>query len=146
MVSLNMPSAVQTPMVFSEPLAATRREATNTNRRVHALPAFCVNGVRYAGRSAAHRRSSSAATAGRTARRSVGARLQPAPEAACGRALAYDPSRMRAKIQCGLRATTQPRNSARHRECKTPVACNRTVDQLGELFEAHLSIVANMFR
>jgi len=29
------------------------------------------------------------------------------------------------------------------RECKTPVACNRMVDQSGE--QAHLSIVASMF-
>jgi len=137
-VSLNVTRAVQTPDVMVEPFATMEGEATVTiHSRVHALPAFCVNGVRRPRGHKANRRSSRTASAGRTARRSVGARLQPVPEVTSSCALAYDPSRMRTKIQNGLRASRQPGNSAHHRECKTPVNCNCMMDQSGELYETH---------
>jgi len=146
MVSFNVPSAFQTPVVLVELLATMKGEATASNHsQVHSLPAFCINGVRRPRRHTANRHRSSTASAGRTARRSMGARLQLVPEVTCRPALAYDPSRMRTKIQHGLRASTQPGNLARHGECKTPVACNRMVDQSGELFEAHIRLVSNMF-
>jgi len=150
-VSFSVPNVVPTSVNLLEPLLAEKSESTSMSRcRVRALPAFCVSGVRTTRRQrgAGRSRSPSAARAGRagrTARRCMGARLQPTPEVSFGPFLAYDPSRMRTKIQQGLRAERQPGKSTRHRECKTPVTCSRKVDQSGELFEAHLSIVASMF-
>jgi len=145
-VSVNVPSAVQSAESFVEPQAAATSMARVTNhRQVCSTPAFCVNGVRRVNGRSAHRRTSSAPSASRTARRSVGARLQPVPEVTSNPAVAYDPSRLRTKLQHGLQARRQPGISARQRECTTSVACNSRVDQSGELFKLHISIVPNMF-
>jgi len=140
-VSSNVPGAVRTAAGFVEPQAAAGSKAGVSNHR----QAFCVDGVRRSSGRSAHCRTSSAPSASRTARRSMGARLQPVPEVTSNPAVAYDPSRLRTKLQHGLQASRQSGNSARHRECKLPVACNRRVDQAGEVSELHLSIVANMF-
>jgi len=146
-VSFSVPKVLPTSVNLLEPLLAEKSESESTcmhRRQVRALPAFCVSGVRTTRRRrGASRHSPSAARRGRTARRSMGARLQPAPEVASVSSLAYDPSRTRTKIQQGLRAGRQPGKPAHRRECKTPVACNYMVDQSGEL--AHLSIIASMF-
>jgi len=148
-VSFSVPNVVPTSVNLLEPLLAEKSEESTimNHRQVRALPAFCVSGVRTTrGQRGASRRNASAARTGRTARRSMGARLQPAHEVSSGSSLAYDPSRTRTKIQQGLRAGRYPAGkSAHHRECKAPVACSRMVDQSGELFEAHLGIVASMF-
>jgi len=139
-VSLNVPRAVPAATGFVEPLAAVNSKASIMNHR----QAFCVNGVRRTKGRSANRRSSSTSSAGRTARRSVGARLRPVPEVASSPAVAYDPSRLRIKIQHGLQASRQPGNSAHHRECKTPVACNHSVDQPGKTCELR-SCTASLF-
>merc|ERR1719422_2065899 len=133
MVSFNVPSGIQTPMVSVELLATMKRDATVSNHsQVHLLPAFYFNGVRRPRRRTAKRRRSLIASAGRTARRAVGARLQLVPEVTSSPVLSYDPSRMRTKIQHGLRASRQPGNLAHNRECKTPVACNSMLEKTGE--------------
>lgn len=58
----------------------------------------------------------------RTARRSIGARLQTAPEYPPVTEQSYDPSRLRTKIQLALRTKT-PACSSRSREPETPAAC-----------------------
>jgi len=140
-MSSNVPGAVQTAAGFMEPQAAGRSKDGVSNHR----QAFCVNGVRRPSGRSVQRRTSSAPFASRTARRSAGARLQRVPEVTSNPAVAYDPSRLRTKLQHGLQVSRQSGNSARHGECKLLVACNRRVDQADEVSELHFSIVANMF-
>uniref|UniRef100_A0A7S4SQT9 Uncharacterized protein n=1 Tax=Alexandrium monilatum TaxID=311494 RepID=A0A7S4SQT9_9DINO len=88
-----------------------------TPRRQRASAARFFGGARHArGRVGAGRR---AAAAQRTARRSIGARLQSVQPAAEVLPVPFDPSRLETKIQMGLRTSSRLR-LVRGREVKTP--------------------------
>lgn len=91
--------------------------------------------ARFAG-GARHRSSRRASTpnmrASRTARRSVGARLSPAPAQPPVLEASFDSSRQRTKVQVGLRNVQRVR-SERSREYKTPSASIGLNDKSGVL-------------
>lgn len=107
---------------------------TTTNEPVVAGPRLRGRPARLAG-SSRHSRSrstrSSQASA-RAARRSVGARLQPAPARTPAVKPSFDASRQRTKIQVGLRAV-QRAPSCSARESQTPSTSHGLNDQSGVL-------------
>jgi len=69
---------------------------------------------------ARHRSPSGSMRSGRAARRSLGARLQSGSELPRALKASYDPSRLRTKVQVGLRVERQKAHSEHHREIRTP--------------------------
>lgn len=117
------PQAARPEQSASAPTAAgpSARAAPPAAPAWRSRPARLAAGAR---KAEARHASSGAARRGqaRTARRSVGAQLQPAPEWPPVGAPAYDPSRLRTKMQVALRFK-KPARSARSRELDTPSAC-----------------------
>mmetsp|Transcript_83405 Transcript_83405/g.236376 ORF Transcript_83405/g.236376 Transcript_83405/m.236376 type:complete len:290 (-) Transcript_83405:318-1187(-) len=94
-------------------------------------PALFAGGARHA-RSprASHGRQWMASESSRTARRSVGARLQALPERQRPFVASYDASRVRTQLQVGMQ-TKQQMRSERPREFRVPSTSNGLNDQSG---------------
>mmetsp|Transcript_62000 Transcript_62000/g.181196 ORF Transcript_62000/g.181196 Transcript_62000/m.181196 type:complete len:328 (+) Transcript_62000:63-1046(+) len=115
---LSVPAAVPTHATDTQSSAETGLSASLA---LHLRPARLVSGAR---RAQARHASARATRRGgaRTARRSVGARLQMTQELPPVMVQSYDPSRLRTKIQVALRIKV-PVCSERSRELDTPSAC-----------------------
>lgn len=96
---------------------AVPEACTPASPRLRAAPALLVGGARRACRRSSTRRA--ARHTARTARRAVGAWLRPTPPPQQPLVPSYDASRLRTKLQVGLRLVTHTR-SERSRETRTP--------------------------
>lgn len=122
------PSAAAAPAACLGEAAAPARPAASAGR-------FVGRARRSRTRRAAGRRSSAR---DRTARRSLGARLQNVQIITEAPPASFDPSRLETKIQAGLQTSTCIR-SARGREVRTPSSSKASSESTGNHFEERSS-------
>jgi len=111
--------------------------------RLRLRPALFVGGIRHAClRHASRAPQAKAASRARAARRAVGARLQHSSAPAPVQTLAYDPSRVRTKVQVGLRFMVHVTPEGT-RDFKTPSTSASLSNRSGVLLAGHFEIIRN---
>jgi len=110
------------------------KETPSARSAKRAGPALFAGGMRHTRPRRAHRSATpgAASRATRAARRSMGARLQPAYQYPPVATPSFDPSRLRSKVQAGLRVM-QHMPAKRPREFQTPSTSNGVSDQAGAI-------------
>mmetsp|Transcript_66703 Transcript_66703/g.195063 ORF Transcript_66703/g.195063 Transcript_66703/m.195063 type:complete len:213 (+) Transcript_66703:558-1196(+) len=111
---------------------------TPTPPRLRAAPALLAGGARRARGYSSPRKA--ARHSARTARRATGARLRPSPAPQQRLAPSYDASRLRTKLQLGLRLTMRT-HSEKSREAKTSSMSMGVSDRSGLLWAAYFEMI-----